>query len=81
MAVTTREVLNFIDEPVKAAMLRGLQDHVRDQLREILMQEVDKIVDNAVAGFEANLHAYVNHGRMNPTLAVVIDYRFTKREG
>ena len=76
MATHYRQQLNFTDDGLEAAKaaitrLRDFKSNVEGATGENDNPEVDKIIDKAVAGFEAGLDDDLN---ISPSLAAVFDY-------
>lgn len=71
--------INFTSETASAAMLRGLTDAIRNELKRRVMEHIEAdlnvALDAALENFKASLEAYRDHRHMRDTVRVLIERR------
>lgn len=71
--------LNLSSDDVHAAMLRGLQDSIRSELRRRILESIEpditSAIDAALDGFKASIESYRDPIKMQDTIRVLIERR------
>jgi len=69
--------IDFTGADAEKAMLKGLVNTIRENLKEIIMEDMDQYVDKAIDGaletFNVNLRSMIDLGQQNLVVKLLVD--------